>query len=245
MADRHRPGGVGHRQRGAFCVGDVRRRLREGSRVLVRVRSTGPAGHRRGPGELLLLAASAAVSFPPGGPCPQAGGQRVPLQSGVPGTGMEASAYQGYHARGDPLGSQGGAGSLGRHLQGMVATHGPAVLADRGPESEYEGNQVLRQQRSEENLVGGDAAGGVRSLARGDVVRARQAGGRPGIIRGANISEFITTLAMFANGHVLLGRPDRAASGGKIRGSRSNRWRRRPTAWRRKSGTATGTRMLS
>src|SRR3990172_6685489 len=172
MADRPRAGRVGHRPRGALRVGDVRRRLREGPRVLVRAGSTGPAGHRRGPGELLLL-------------------------------------------------------------------------ADRGPESKYQGNQVLRQQRSEEDFVGGDAAGGVRALARGDVVRAGQAGDRPGGVRSPNVSEPHPTLVVFADGDVLPGRPDRAASGGKIRGSPWSKWPRRPTDWRRRSGTGTGTRMLS
>jgi len=48
-------------------------------------------------------------------------------------------------ARGDALGGQGGAGPPGQLLDRAVAADGSTVLADRGPESEYEGVQVLRQ----------------------------------------------------------------------------------------------------
>jgi len=90
-----------------------------------------------------------------------------------------------------------------------------------------------------------DAAGGVRPLAGGDVVRTGQAGDRLRVVRGENVSESDPSLVMLADGDVLPGRPDRAASGGKIRGSLWSRWRRRSTVWRRGSGTGTGTRMLN
>lgn len=63
--------------------------------------------------------------------------------------------------------------------------------------------------------------------------------------RGANVSESLAPLVVFADRHVLPGLSDRAASGGKIRGSPWSRWPRRRTTWPRRSGTATGVRRLT
>ena len=116
----------GDRQRCAVQLDHIRRGIWQRAGVLVRVGLPRPAGHRRGAGQLPVLAEPAALLFAAAGPCRQAGGQRVPVQPGVPRSGVAPDHRQGDHPRAGGVGTEGRPGAPGGHVRRGVQAHGPA-----------------------------------------------------------------------------------------------------------------------
>jgi SRSO17 transposase len=159
--------------------------------------------------------------------------------------GWVSAEGQKHHAWPGGVGVESVARTPGGYARRGVASDGSAVLVVGDSQRQERRSQVSDQQRRGRRELEADDACDVCALARGKMVRARQAGSGLRGVRGAALHRVDAPLVLRYGGDVLLGCPNAAVAGGKTYGSRWSRWPKPPMAWRRRCGTAGGTRGLN